>query len=189
MRPDPMLLGIIGHKGAGKDTAGEHLHRVHAFERYGFADPIKSMLTALMVECDVDYHHLFEAKLKEAPIPELGGITARHLMQTLGTEWAREHVHPDFWLLVASRVLGFPSAPVHDRIVITDVRFPNEAAWIRAQGGKLIRIVRPEALSRDLHASETLSPHLEVDNELLNDLTPADLGRDLTELLGLWGWQ
>lgn len=40
-------------------------------------------------------------------------------------------------------------------VVITDVRYPNEADAIREAGGTLVRIVRPGVDDGDTHASET----------------------------------
>lgn len=40
-------------------------------------------------------------------------------------------------------------------MVVTDVRFPNEADAIRDAGGVLIRLVRPSAGQGDAHPSET----------------------------------
>ena len=62
-------------------------------------------------------------------------------IQSLGTEWGRA-LRADFWLRAAELALGLPDAPIHDRIVITDVRFANEAAWIGAHGGLVVRVQR-----------------------------------------------
>jgi hypothetical protein len=127
--------------------------RAHAFERYALADPLRSMLGTLLSDAGLDYAHLFERHLKEREIPELG-ISGRRLMQTLGTEWGRQ-LRPDFWLRIAELALGLHagSSPIHDRIVITDVRFPNEAAWIEQHGGYVVRVVRA-AEPVDRHESE-----------------------------------
>lgn len=142
-----VLIGITGAAGAGKDTAANRLCHHHSFERDSFAEPLRDMLTALMVGHQIDYAHLFERELKEQPIPGLGAdISGRRLMQTLGTEWGRNTLHPDIWVRLAALRLGLDrlpyTSPVHDRIVITDVRFPNEAEWINRMGGHVIRIER-----------------------------------------------
>jgi histidinol phosphatase-like PHP family hydrolase len=75
------------------------------------------------------------------------------MLQTMGTEWARNLIHPDFWLLLAEdRIKKMPNSD----IVFTDVRFENEAALIRKYG-KLVHIHGRETdLKKEAqgHASE-----------------------------------
>ena len=72
---DPLIIGLIGRAGAGKDTAADYLCTAHGFERYAFAQPLKTMLEALFVEVGIDYARLFEPSLKEQPIELLGGVS------------------------------------------------------------------------------------------------------------------
>jgi hypothetical protein len=51
--------------------------------------------------------------------------------------------------------------------VVDDVRFPNEAALVRALGGKMIRVVRPGCVLT-AHASESQILDLAVDTEIQN---------------------
>lgn len=141
---DCILIGLTGEAGADKDTVADHLCAAHGFERHAFAEPIRDMLAALLVGAGIDYAHLFERDLKELPVPHLG-VSGRQMMQRLGTEWGRA-LHPDLWVRHAAVTLGLHdlphSSPVHDRIVLTDIRFPNEAAWIERLGGRVIRVLR-----------------------------------------------
>jgi hypothetical protein len=163
--PAPLIIGLTGHAGTGKDTAADHLCNVHGFERYGFADPLRNMVESFLNDAGIDYAYLFERGLKEEPVPQLG-ISTRQMMQRLGTEWGRG-LRDDLWLRMADLALGLPHAPVHSRIVITDVRFPNEAAWLAGYGGRLVRIVR-DVPGVNAHESEryvsTLQPWLRIDN-------------------------
>lgn len=157
--PPLLLIGLTGPAGSGKDTAADHLETQHHFARWAFAEPMRTMLEALLVECGLDYAHLFEPALKERPIPGLG-FSYRQLAQTLGTEWARTQLAEDFWLRCAGLCTGLASAdpaeqqPIHDRIVFTDVRFPNEAAWLRDRGGVIVRVERPGVAPVRAHVSE-----------------------------------
>lgn len=173
MLPDPLIIGLAGNAGVGKDAAAVYLQTAHRFEQYAFADPIRDMLGALLERCGIDHTWMTEPALKERPIPGLGA-SYRALAQLLGTEWARQHLGEDFWLKTASLALGlssarpgWPGAPIHDRLVISDVRFPNEAHWIVQQGGVVIRIHR-ETRGVRAHLSETqlhlIQPWAEIDN-------------------------
>lgn len=83
-------------------------------------------------------------------------MSARVLLQTLGTEFGRATFGPDIWAeagilrgLVAVEHDGRPFA------VITDGRFANEVARVKARDGVAIRLVDPEATpTTDGHASE-----------------------------------
>jgi len=58
-------------------------------------------------------------------------------MQTIGTEWGRNMIHPDIWVRAWEQ-----SLPEDADVVVDDVRFPNEVAAIRRLGGDVIRICR-----------------------------------------------
>lgn len=202
-----VLVGIAGAAGAGKSTAANHLCRHYGFVQAAFAEPIKLMLEALFEHCGVDYAHLYEPDLKERPLPApLGAaracanaqpMTARRLMQTLGTEWARVNLRADFWVDVMDAHLGMASGfPVHDRIVVDDVRMANEAGWIKRQpGGVLWRMANSRPLDRVRlaegarnHASECGGvPANLVDHELVNDGSPIDLAWRVDRLMADMG--
>lgn len=179
--PDPLIVGLIGRAGNGKDTAGAHLVDRWGFVRYAFAAPLRQMLEALAADCNISPAWLRDRALKEQPITGLG-VSYRQMSQELGTGWGRG-MHPDFWLRVAERVLGLPGAPVHDRIVITDVRFVNEADWIRRHGGTLWRITRPQAAEVRSHISEQYAAAMFAEAEIDNRYSEAHLHGRLDELV------
>lgn len=168
--PDPLVIGLTGLAGTGKSTAAAYLVEHYGFHAMAFADALKSMLELHLVERSINYAWLHEPKLKELPIPGLN-VSARQLMQTLG-DWGRA-LHPDWWVLALADTAGLNSepsqwAPVHDRLLITDVRYPNEAAWLRYVRGRLIRLHREDAAPARAHDSEQYVMHLQVDLELAN---------------------
>ena len=148
------LIGLTGAKGAGKDTAAAHLVRAHDFIQIALADPIRYGLWAMFGIPDA---YFTEHELKETPIDWLG-VSPRYLMQTLGTEWGRNHVARDLWLRVASRRLERIVKNLHGkpvRIVVSDIRFDDEADWIRCNGGTVLHIRRPLVCPQnDAHLSE-----------------------------------
>jgi hypothetical protein len=132
-----MLVGFFGPMHAGKSEAAKRLVATMGFERQRFAGPLKDMLvTAGLEVADVD------GDRKETPNALLDGATPRHAMQTLGTEWGRKCISKTFWInLWARRARASLAAGAH--VVVDDLRFPNEAAAIRALGGVVVFIDRP----------------------------------------------
>lgn len=169
-----IVVGLAGRAHTGKDTAADYLVREYGFVRAAFADPIRDMLEQMLESAGIDYAWLHEPALKNRIIPELG-VSARALMQTLGAEWGRTQHGADWWLKLLARRLGYgggigPAAPVHDRIVITDVRFPNEAAWVACLGGRVIRLQqRDQAEAVIAHESEAHIDKLHAHVTLVNN--------------------
>jgi hypothetical protein len=163
------LVGLIGKRGSGKDTAASVLE-AHGFQNVKFAGALKAMLRTLLTYQGVDdetVERMIDGDLKESPTPYLSGRSPRYAMQTLGTEWGRVLMDPDFWLNSSmGRATSAPS-------VISDVRFPNECAAIRNAGGTLIRLTATgDAHFHDAaageHESEKLMDELPADEEITN---------------------
>lgn len=128
----PRLVGLCGPAGSGKSTAAAILAE-WGYTRLRFAAPLKAALRAMLAEAGVteaEAARMIEGDLKEAPHAALAGRTPRHAMQTLGTEWGRALIHPDLWVrLTMCRAEAILAAG--GRVVIEDVRFPNEAAAVQ----------------------------------------------------------
>lgn len=147
----PLLIGLAGTARSGKSTAADHLVRNHLLEHYAFADPLRSGLMEIF-NLDPDD---FEGERKEQPLAWLGR-SPRELMQSMGTEWAREMVHPDVWVKIAEQNLNYLQNSLSSVVgfVVSDVRFENEAEFIRQRGGTIIHIERPDAPAVNPHSSE-----------------------------------
>lgn len=141
----PAVIGIAGPARAGKDTLARFIIANIGGYRYSFADPIRAMLKAGF---GIDMSEPYWLERKEEVIAALGK-SPRQLMQTLGTEWGRDLVHPDVWLLLGLNQL-MSAGP---GMVIPDVRFGNEAAWVRKHG-VLVHVRRGDAPAVNAHASE-----------------------------------
>lgn len=142
------LIGLIGQARVGKDTVGNQLAGSYNFATYAFADPIKEMLETV-------FGNRFRDGDRESPIEWLGK-SPRHLMQTLGTEWGRQQIHLELWVLLAEQrvKLAKLAQARNQNLVITDVRFPNEADMILRNGGELWHITRNDTAGVDSHISE-----------------------------------
>jgi hypothetical protein len=183
MTQDPIIIGLTGRAHTGKDTAADHLVREYGFVRVAFADTLRSMLEALLADAGVAPDCLHDPRLKSLAIAELHGATARQLMQTLGTEWGRNLVHGELWVTLLARRMGVHAGgtPVHDRIVVTDVRFPNECQLIKEAGGVIVRIERSSVTAMD-HVSERALDNYTFDYTIYNDGTVYELHRKVLDL-------
>lgn len=97
----PVLIGLVSHAPrSGKSAIAEILEANHGFIREPFAGPLKELAIDVLISAGVtpydaqDYVH----KNKATIIPELG-VTARHILQTLGTNWGRRQINGRLWLL------------------------------------------------------------------------------------------
>jgi hypothetical protein len=152
-----MIIAFAGFKGSGKSEA------VRTLEPLGFVDvkmaePLKAMLRTMYQYCGLTHEQVerrLEGDLKERPDDWLLGQTPRHAMQQLGTEW-RLSIHANLWIPMWQRRVRLLKP---NSICCSDIRFENEVHALRAEGGKLIWIDRPECTS-DGHASEQSIRHL-----------------------------
>ena len=115
------LIGIAGKARSGKDTAATYLLNKLGgnWSTASFADPMKAMLNAI----DVDTSD----EAKDLPSNQYG-VSTRHMLQTLGTEWGRDGIGSNFWIDVFAR------SNAGQFVIVPDVRFENEAELIRKHG-------------------------------------------------------
>lgn len=146
MKHMPPLIAIAGKARTGKNTLADFIEAQYGGYQYSFAAPIKRMLKAGL---NIDMEDPFWSERKEQVIPAVGR-SPRELMQTLGTEWGRQLVHPDVWVTLAADVLRKRGPGM----IIADMRFENEAAWVRKLGGTVIHIQRESAAAVNPHKSE-----------------------------------
>lgn len=173
------LIGLVGRAGEGKDTVAMHLEDEWAFTHLAFADCLAGMLHALFEHTGIDGAWMVERDLKEQPTAL--GYSYRHLAQTLGTEWGRG-LDAQFWLRATE--LSITAGGLDgEKLVISDVRFLNEAEWVRARGGVLVRVVRPDALPARDHVSETQQALIECQYTLWNTSTLAALDAQVDRLV------
>lgn len=164
------LIGLAGLAGSGKDTLAAVLVEA-GWTHLKFTTVLKDMLRLLLsavLHDAAQVERMVDGDLKAVPTPVLGGRTPRHAMQTLGTEWGRQLISPDFWV----KLIEY-EARHHRKVVISDVRFPNEVDMIHRLNGEVALIDR--GLSpRDTHASEAMSDVLMCDLRINNHFATAE---------------
>ncbi len=188
------VIGLSGYAGVGKDTVARICAARFRFERLAFADGVREALlavdpiVALPSPDNLSRSHARLAEVVEAfgweqakrEIPEV-----RRLQQRVGTDMGRDQLGEDVWVDRALTKL----ASLGERVVVTDVRFPNEAHALREIGAHVVRITRPGFGPLNGHVSEIALDGWKYDAVLDNDGTVADLevavGRLVEELLCL----
>jgi len=147
MTIQPKLIALCGHKGVGKSTYASFLagKTGHVFS---FATPLKSMLTSV-------FPNEYVLNKKDEKIPYFD-VTARYLLQTLGTEWGRNMVDQNIWIkLLRVRLIEHLTDSAVTPLVVDDLRFDNEAEMIRELGGEVWHLDRRSfTASDDKHVSE-----------------------------------
>lgn len=107
----------------------------------GYKQPVTALDAVLMID----------GEWKEARITELNNCTPRSIMQTIGTEWGRKMIGDNFW----TSIIELKVRAIKGDVVITDVRFDNEAKLVHELDGIVVDVQRPStANAGDKHASE-----------------------------------
>ncbi|MDX3525108.1 hypothetical protein P1P75_01250 [Streptomyces sp. ID05-39B] len=180
---DRLIIGLSGYSRSGKNEAAEALVRF-GWKQAAFADKLREFLLAVdpvipgpygtgnlrlsILVRDVGWEYAKDH------YPEV-----RALLQRAGTEAGRKLLGPNVWVDALFRELE--DAPA---LVVTDVRFPNEAQAVTDRGGVVIRIERPgvgpakDRIGR-VHESETALDDWPFDHLLRNDGSTRALHRKL----------
>jgi hypothetical protein len=151
------ILGLAGQAGAGKDHTFEYIRDLIdplKATRIAFADGLK-----FDIEETLGLLHFDLELIRYKPYsPEI-----RSLLQWWGTELRREQYGDDYWVNKGMEMAS-DAWPHSDLIVITDVRFANEAEIVTAAGGMVaevyasnsVRAIRMGGLVVPEHASEVI---------------------------------
>ena len=172
----PIIVGITGKKFNGKDTLGNHLVSKYGYIRIAFADPLKEVLKTVFNFNDAQLY----GESKET-IDEYWKVTPRTVMQYVGTDMFRNqmgkiipNIGTNIWIEVIKRkILDIWKTNPTQKIVLTDLRFPNEINLIKELGGIIIRVKRNIDKSEDefvvIHESETYIDMFDVDYDFENN--------------------
>ena len=162
-----MIIGLTGKAGSGKDTVADYLVDKYNFKKISFAGVLKQGMKTLFDFSDDQLHHPI---VKEQPDARWGK-SPRELMQWLGTDILRKNIRPDFFIVhVESLIKKYKDS----NIVISDVRFEDEAAMIKKYHGLLVKIIRPNHIgTKKKHISENLE--VNTDYQIFNQTKKINL--------------
>ncbi len=162
-----MIIGLAGYAQSGKDTVAEILINRFGYKRVAFADKLKEFaydtnpIVGYVAGEPITLKHVVDRDGWESAKTN---TNIRRYLQDIGLA-ARNHFSQTFWVDQAMR-------QVTDlKVVITDVRFINEADTIRLNGGQIWRIQRPGVGAVNGHVSESQMDDYEVDQTIVNDGT------------------
>lgn len=168
-----MIIGLTGYAGSGKDTIAKLLIEHYGFVRVAFADPIRSFCYQVnpivgwvageptYLKNIVDRDGWESAKRYEG---------VRRMLQNVGCA-ARDVFGDMFWVHQALNSM----AESHSNIVVTDVRFKNEADALKLFGAQIWRVKRPNVNAVNNHISETEMEGYKVDQIFYNAGSLEDL--------------
>jgi dephospho-CoA kinase len=164
-----MIIGLSGYAQSGKDTVANILVEQYGFNRVAFADKIRGLLyeanptvnDGLKLQDMVNEYGWDVAKKH---------LEVRRLLQELGVG-ARKLFGENFWVHQAMTSI----TNAHSNIVVTDVRFINEANTLKTNGGQLWRVKRPGIGAVNNHLSEHDLDGYKVDQILHNGGTVKEL--------------
>jgi len=176
----PIVIGIGGKIGAGKDAIGRHLQTHYNFHVIRFADDLKEEVLRIMRKTVEEiwkvYYtgSVFEASMMMGNPSEMDlrkmiwdekPPIIRRMLQEWGTE-LRRNEDPDYWIKLWSAKVR-RSLDQGYSVAAPDTRFKNELEAVKAFGGRFVRTVRPGSVGGD-HASETEMDAFEADHTFQN---------------------
>lgn len=200
------LIGLNGFKRTGKNTVGEIIQQGsdENVKLVGFADKLKIAAARALGYQGSDAELIKQMDdFKETGRLWIGRddienqVTGREYLQWFGTEAGRETFWDSFWVdLVLPDPQRYDEEDKSDRydellyekyagydvLVVTDVRFPNEAQRVKDLGGEVWEITRP-GIEAGLHASERPLPRHLVDRTINNDGSIVELQDKVDEVM------
>lgn len=171
------LIGICGKSGCGKDTIAEFLVGQHGFVRIAVADPLKHVAALAFT---LTHEQLWGAGRNV--VDPHWAQTPRQIYQQLGD--ALRVIHPDALTRAWEAAVSDAVSSGH-RVVVPDIRMPEEARWLHKAGGVLWRIERPglQAPPGGEHATETALDCWPVDWTVINDADVEQMLLQVTRMI------
>lgn len=169
---DTIIIGISGKKQSGKSTLCESLFNYleskcgkDSCSVYSFADSLKEKVCIDVLGLTREQCYGTDEQKNTSTIYSWGAIpkeiskgrlstsfmTAREVMQIVGTDIFRKYFDDSIWVNATFRDINKDN---YKFALISDVRFSSEVEGISNQDGSVIRLLR-NVCETDSHASET----------------------------------
>ena len=184
------IIGFLGVKSSGKDTAGQYLIDTFGYTKYALGDPVKQICKTMFNLSD---DQITDQKLKEQ-IDHRWVISPRTMFQRIGTEFGQIKLYrlfPELKNYIPYRTLWVKifeqwlERHTESLVVITDLRFEHEINAIKSNGGIIVKINRDTGII-DNHISEIEMNQINkdlVDYEIDNNYAVEDLYSQLDTII------
>lgn len=188
-----MIIGLVGCKNSGKSTVANYLVQKYGFQEISFASVLKKVVLDIF---DLHPDQVYTQHGKETVDKNLN-VSPRQLLQVVGTDLFRislKRYLPDIninydsiWISkVHKQICQILTHNPYANIVVSDVRFQNEADMIKDLNGVLFRISRHDSqLNYDNHSSETEMLGIPTDETIQNDATLLKLFLKIDKIIPL----
>ena len=137
------IIGLGNKKQVGKDTAAGFIKEY--YNDQGLSVEVTSFATPLYFICEYLYgwagfktKAYYDKNPRDKEKPLVIGKSPRQILIDLSTAGVRTAVYNDTWIDYM-----FKRPHEADVLIITDVRFPNEAQAIHEHGGFIFKVSRP----------------------------------------------
>jgi hypothetical protein len=171
-RPKKPIIGLCGYARTGKDTmAAAVTCEPLSFMRFAFADELKSDVSEAMLHALIaSGQHVDSIDVSRV----MSGQKEKIRPMLVGWGAGMRAVDSDHWIKRLTRIIHartlFPCDSQYgklprltSRCVITDVRYLNEADWVRSLGGIVVWIERPGVFAaNDEELFKTLPDYCDV---------------------------
>ena len=137
------LIGVSGKRGSGKDTFAGLLrkHYVGFSSAISFAEKLK---TQVMKDFNLSKEQVY-TELKEVVDPRYNK-TPRDILISIAECY--RSIDPAYWVKGIEDSFDLRGDVYFNRLyIVTDLRYPNEAEYLKSKGGMLIRLNRSEKLN------------------------------------------
>ncbi len=178
-----VLIGLAGKINSGKSTIAEYLVLKYDFIEMTYAKPLKNICQELFCLTD---DQLYTQKGKMEPDSRWYDCTPRTMMQFIGTDLFRNNLDKimpglcDNVFIENMRIRLQQES--HHNIVVSDIRFQNEADLIISLGG-IIYYVDRDNNSNDSHVSEQMNFDKSNMTIIKNNSTIDDLCQQFDDII------
>ena len=177
----PDVIGLVGFPGSGKDTLAEQLVSRGDWKRVAFADALKDAFLLARPWRTVDGQVVPVSTREELEDWKRDSDEARRALQDYGMFF--RNINPYIWVFAASdKISGYLRDGFN--VIVTDIRFKNEAIQVRELDGQIVHLQREGHGAVNDHISESNTAQLIKGADWT--LTNSGDGSDLADQLLAW---
>ena len=189
-----MIIGIVGKLESGKTTLYNYLLEHYNFCGYNMSDPLKKIANIF----GFSNEKIYGSAQDKLHINEIWNVSSRTFLQIFGSEICR-NILPNYfndvnniWLKLFDNF--YKNKKNNQVVVVGDVRFLDEAEYIKQNNGILIKLNRNTILNSyrnidNQHQSEIESNKINCDYEINNDFDKKYLFEMIDKILNKYSFK